>query len=107
METFETKHQTKHASKRLQQRGVTSEALELHEQYADKECFVGGGLVSRTLTDAAIEEMKLMGVHQQKAEKVRKMAVIYTPNDRIITILFVQPGQGKTYRRGSRKRYEK
>lgn len=105
MQLINTKHQTKHAAKRIQQRGVTSDVLELHEQYADEDCFVGGGCISRTLTDGVIEEMKIMGVNQQKAEKARRMAIIYTPNERIVTILYIKPGQGKTYCRGNRKRY--
>lgn len=105
VETHQIDRQTQHASKRLQQRGVTFEVLALHEQYADKECFVGNGCISRTLSNMAIEEMKFMGVNWQHAEKVRKMAVIYTPADRICTVLFLRPGHGRTYRRGTRKRY--
>ena len=106
METLKTNYVTKHAENRSQHRGVTLELLALHEKYADKKCFVGGGCLSRTLTNTAVSEMRLGGIQQQKIEKIRKMAVLYTPNNKIVTLLFVRQGYGRTYRRGSQKRYQ-
>ena len=68
METLKTNYVTKHAENRSQHRGVTLELLALHEKNADKECFVGGGCLSRTLTNTAVSEMRLGGIQQQKIE---------------------------------------
>ena len=72
METYETNYKTKHAEKRSQQRGVTSELIALHEKHADEEWFVGSGFVSRTLSDTAVAEMKLRGIQQQKVENSQR-----------------------------------
>jgi hypothetical protein len=106
MKTAKASNSTTHASVRMQQRGVSTDMLVLHERYADVECFVGNGRISRTLTDVAASEMKRIGVSQQNVEKVRKMAVLYTRNDNLVTVLFVRAGHGKTYRQGARKRYQ-
>ncbi|MDC0190222.1 hypothetical protein OAJ77_03215 [Rhodospirillales bacterium] len=96
-----------HAEVRKQQRGITAQIMSLHERYADQECFVGNGCISRTLSNAAAKKMKVVGIKQQEIEKVRKTAIVYARTDEVVTPLFVFPGQGHTYRRGSRKRYSK
>jgi hypothetical protein len=97
--------QTRHAAIRLAQRGISKELFDLHEEYADNECFIGGGCMSRTLSDEATLEMKFAGVSCQKAEKTRKLAILYSPDNEVITALVVFKGSGKRYRNGARKRY--
>ena len=105
MEPISATNCSRHARVRIQQRGVTSEILKLHEEYADMECCVGNGCTSRTLTDSAASELRHHGISQQIIEKARKMAVLYSESQQIVTVLFVGAGHGRTYRRGEKKRY--
>ena len=96
---------SKHAEEMSQQRGVTGEVMELHQQHSDQDAFVGSGLISRTLTERAFREMVESGVTVQLAEKVRRLAIVYSGSgDMVITVLQMRHGKAKIYTRGNWKR---
>ena len=100
-------HLTKHAQRRVQQRGTTGDILSLHEMYADIDAFVGSGCISRTLSTQAYRDMIDEGVSAQSAERARKRAIIYSADGSVITVLLLRTGRASHYRRGDRKRFRK
>jgi hypothetical protein len=97
-------YKSKHAEKMIQVRGVTSNCVSLHQIFADREAFVGSGCISSTITQKGVEAMIESGVSHQMADKVRRLAIIYSHDGQIITILPMVDGKAKNYTRGARKR---
>jgi hypothetical protein len=95
---------SKHAEEMIQVRGVTSDYISLHQRFADREVFVGSGCTSSTITPKGVEAMIESGVSRQVADKIRRLAIVYSNDGSIVTILPMVDGKAKNYTRGARKR---
>ncbi len=95
---------SKHAEKMSQCRGITMANLELHQKFADREAFVGSGCTSWTISPKETKAMIDGGVSAQVVDKIRRIAVVYGQNGKIVTLLPMIGGKAKNYTRGARRR---
>jgi hypothetical protein len=95
---------SKHAEQMSQVRGITMKMVELHEKFADREAFVGGGRSSYTVSPKGVEAMIRSGISVQVADKVQRIAIVYGGTGTVVTLLRMLDGKAKNYTRGARKR---
>ena len=94
---------TKHALNKAQNRAITGKYIDLHMQYSDQDCHIGNGMISETLSSAAISNLETKGIDPSTLEKLKKVAVVYGKDGSIITVLHIYKGKGRRYARGSYK----
>lgn len=99
-----SENMTNHAEHMAQIRGVTLENIRMHQRFADREAFVGSGCSSLTITPRGIKSMTGSGVSIQSADKVGRMAIVYSSDGSIVTVLPMMSGKAKIYTRGAKKR---
>ncbi|WP_431855328.1 hypothetical protein [Azospirillum sp.] len=84
-------HVTKHASRRLQQRGVPGPRLERHIEFADRVVPVGDGSVCLTVSREGLAELVAAGVNRQELERLRRLAVVIAADGAVRTVMHLQP----------------
>ncbi|MDC3272424.1 DUF4258 domain-containing protein [Hyphomicrobiales bacterium] len=89
---------SKHAVKRLNDRGIRKEQILLFMENADCESSVGNGDTSYTLGRDTKKEMLLNGVPGDLVSKFSKLAVVITGGNIIKTCLYMNNKHGKRYR---------
>ena len=95
---------SKHALKRINERGIKKEQILLFMNYVDNENNVGNGDISYTLKRNTKKELQLNGISGDLVSKFSKLAVIVCSNNIIKTCLYMNGKKGKRYiNRGNHK----
>ncbi|MDB9891492.1 hypothetical protein OAD74_08980 [Alphaproteobacteria bacterium] len=94
---------TKHADRRLNQRGVKGATFRLFLQYADREVDVGSGDVALSVSKGQCLAIARTGVEADIVRKLSRLAVVCSPGGVIKTCLIANDKRGKRYV-GERKR---
>ena len=105
---------TKHACKRMQQRGMKTEHADIIMNYSDVEIPVGKNSVAISISKPQLTNLHSDGlVSAQLSEKIKKKCLIVTSDDQvkiqrdvIISAIIIRKKDGRHYRKkGSRNYY--
>jgi hypothetical protein len=88
---------TKHANKRLNQRGITGKTFKLFMQYADREVNVGSGDFALSVSNSQSLALKRAGVQSDVASKILRLVVVCTAEGVIKTCMIGNDKKGKYY----------
>ena len=88
---------TKHADRRLNQRGIKGATFRLFLQYADHEVDVGSGDVALSVSKRQCLAIASTGVEADIVRKLSRLAVVCTPGGVIKSCLIVNGSKGKRY----------
>ena len=95
---------SKHALKRINERGIKKEQVLLFMNYVDNENNIGNGDISYTLKRDTKKELQSSGVSVDLLSKFSKLAVVVCSNNIIKTCLYMKGKKGKKYiNRGNHK----
>ena len=89
---------TKHASRRLQQRGIPGTRLERHIQFADRVVPVGDGSICLTVSREGLADLAAEGVNRQELERLRRLAVVIAADEAVRTVMHLHARRGRRYR---------
>ena len=94
---------TRHAASRSRQRGVRPETIDLIFQHADRECFVGSGLLHIFVSRARVRRLLSEGYPPARCNQLASTSLLLDPDSNAIVTL-LRGGLGargiKRYRRG-------
>ena len=88
---------TKHANKRLNQRGITGTTFKLFMQYADREVNVGSGDFALSVSNSQSLALKRDGIKSDVASKISRLVVVCTTEGVIKTCMIGNDKKGKYY----------
>ena len=92
---------SKHAKTRMQQRGIKQRIVDIIVTFADDAVHVGADTKSLFITKKTAEWLKASGkITAADCERLRKISVLVSNDNEIVTVQRVKPGQaGRRYRR--------
>ena len=98
---------TTHAAQRSRQRGIRSETIELIFEHADRECFVGSGLLHVFVSRARVRRLLSEGHPPARCNQLVSTSLLLDPDSNAVVTL-LRGGLGargiKRYRRGQYSR---
>lgn len=83
---------TRHAERRMGQRGITHKFLDMLLTHADTETPVGGGLISLSVTS---KRAKYLNVD----DKLHRYCLLVSSDNALVSVLPMHGSQNKHYRR--------
>ena len=91
---------TKHAGRRMNQRGIRPAELDAVLRYGDVEVRLPGGAHSLSMSRTALDELRNEGTEAHFIERLRRVAIVIA-NDQgsVVTALKVYGREGRRYRR--------
>jgi hypothetical protein len=88
---------TKHASQRLNQRGIKKTAFKLFLQIADREVSVGSGDYALSISKKQSIKLANLGFERDLVDKVAKLTVVCSSDGFIKTCMIMFDGKAKPY----------
>jgi hypothetical protein len=86
---------TKHARRRIGQRGITNRFLNALLMHANTEVSVGGGVVALSVTPSRAQNLNI-------DDKLHRYTALVSDNGALISVIPLHPGhRGRVYRRGA------
>jgi hypothetical protein len=77
---------TNHASARMQQRGLSMQAVDYVLENADKSEFVGSGCREKWISRRCLRALRGSGEHSHLIDRATGVAVIVSEDDMVVTI---------------------
>jgi hypothetical protein len=93
-----------HAEVQIAGRGITHEILHTFLDLADIRLPAGGSCDKITMSHARYAEILQEGIPVQKADKLKRMAVVLSQDNTVVTAMMLHKKKGKKYRRDLRCR---
>ena len=90
---------SKHAIVRMNQRGVRKVDIELLVAHADVAIPCGNGCMSYCMTEKGLNDLLLVKVPVQMADRVRNLCAIVSVDGTIVSVMKLHGNKGKRYRR--------
>lgn len=94
---------SRHAGKRVRQRGIPDRVLMLIWRYADWSVDVGAGCRTLRITDKALAEMRENNEPHQLIDRAQRLIMVLAPGERIATVMHDRGHRGRRYRRQEAK----
>ena len=91
--------ETDHFKKRCRQRGVKKSDINTILEYADTEASVGNGVISYSISNNSIIEMKNF-IQPKKLDRIKGKAVLMTDDGVVITAIKINKPRSRHYRYG-------
>ena len=94
---------THHAASRSRQRGIRPETIDLIFEHADRECFVGSGLLHIFVSRARVRRLLSEGFSPSRCHQLQSTSLLLDPDSNAIVTLLrggISERGIKRYRRG-------
>ena len=78
---------TKHANKRLNQRGITGKTFKLFMQYADREVNVGSGDFALSVSNSQSLALKRAGIQSDVLLSLESILFVYLTKDNCLLMI--------------------
>ena len=91
--------ETDHFKKRCRQRGVKKSDINMILEYADTEANVGNGVISYSISNNSIIEMKNF-IQPKQLDRIKGRAVLMSEDGVVITAIKINKPRSRHYRYG-------
>ena len=88
---------TKHASKRMKQRGIKKGVFEVFLKFADREAPVGSGDYAISLSKKQVSKLPGQGLERDVVDKVARLVVVCSTEGVIKTCMIAMKGKSRRY----------